>query len=127
MTKYLLDTNALLWILNDDQRLSPAAREIAEGDEDIFVSDVSFWEIAIKVNIGKLDVKGSIYDIERECRNLDFDRVAIDLEHFERLRTLPLHHQDPFDRLIVAQALAGGFTLISSDHVMPQYGISCIW
>ena len=72
-------------------------------------------------------MKGSIYDIERECRNLVFDRVAIDLEHFERLRTLPLHHQDPFDRLIVAQALAGGFTLISSDHVMPQYGISCIW
>ncbi len=107
MTKYLLDTNALLWILNDDQRLSPAAREIAEGDEDIFVSDVSFWEIAIKVNIGKLDVKGSIYDIERECRNLDFDRIAIDLEHFERLRTLPLHHQDPFGCRIPLPHLKG--------------------
>ena len=127
MKRYLLDTNALLWILDGNKKLSQTAREIVEGDNDIYVSDVSLWEIAIKNNIGKLEIEGTIFDIEEACRVLDFERLPIKTSHFECLRTLPIIHQDPFDRLIISQAMVENMVLISSDHVISGYNVDCIW
>ena len=127
MKKYLLDTNALLWSLNDDYRLSEKARSIIEVEDNIFVSDVSLWEIAIKNNIGKLDIDGTIYDIVGECKKLEFLSLNIKTSHFECLRKLELLHQDPFDRLIISQAIIENMTVITSDHIIPRYDIDCIW
>lgn len=125
--RYLLDTNALLWTLSDAPELTVKAREIIADDNDIYVSDVSLWEIAIKINIGKLDLEGTIFDIEEKCVQLGFERITMKPAHFECLRTLPLIHRDPIDRLIIAQGIIEEMILISSDRHFPEYNINVIW
>lgn len=127
MMQYLLDTNALIRALHAPEELSDTARNIILWDNDIFVSDVSLWEIAIKNSIGKLELSGTMDDIETQCDLLEFERIAIKSSYFERLRMLPFIHRDPFDRLLVVQAMAEGFSVISSDRELPKYGISVIW
>lgn len=127
MKKYLLDTNALIRVLGNPDELGGKAREIILGDNDILVSDVSLWEIAIKINIGKLDMEGTIPDIEKQCKDLDFERLSIKSEHFEALRILPLFHRDPFDRLLISQAIIEELVIITSDGTFPKYGIDTVW
>ena len=127
MKKYLLDTNALIRALGHPDELGGKAREIILGDNDILVSDVSLWEIAIKINIGKLDMEGTIPDIEKQCEDLDFERLPIKPGHFEVLRTLPLFHRDPFDRLLISQATVEELAVISSDGAFPKYGVDVVW
>lgn len=127
MERYLIDTNVLIWMLLDDSKITDAARMIIESDVDIYVSDVSLWEIAIKVNIGKLELAGTIPGIEKECACPGFDKLEIRSSHFECLRTLPLIHKDPFDRLIISQAKVEGLTLITADQIIPNYDIKVAW
>lgn len=127
--RYLLDTQALLWYLLDDSRLSLAAREtIADLESEIFVSPASWWEVAIKISIGKysLPERLSVF-INRQMELNDFQTLHIQPEHIEAVSSLPFHHKDPFDRLLVAQALSEDLTLISIDAEIAKYAVRSIW
>jgi PIN domain nuclease of toxin-antitoxin system len=121
--RLLLDTNALLWLLNDDSRLGPAARQIIRDSEEISVSEVSLWEISIKISIGKLQPVPELLDTTRA---LGFRRLAMKDGYLKHYETLPLLHRDPFDRMLVAQASIEGISLLTSDTFLKDYGIQVI-
>ncbi len=125
----LLDTQAFLFASYEPSRLSPAAQAaIADTSAERLLSDVSCWEMATKLAIGKLGVPGDLRDfIEKQCWLLALRPLAITREHTLRVASLPLHHRDPFDRLLVAQALIEGVPLISNDYALDAYGITRIW
>ena len=127
--KYLLDTHALLWFLAGGKQLSGRARQLIEDpSNEIFLSIVSLWEIAIKVSLGKLALGQPIEELFPE--QLHFNSIEIldiTVDSLVRLITLPLHHRDPFDRLIIAQALVEGFPIIGVDTAFDAYGISRKW
>jgi PIN domain nuclease of toxin-antitoxin system len=115
----LLDTQALYWWVGDDPRLGERARAAILASERVAVSTASIWELAIKLAIGKLR-----FDLERFLRAVaadGFERLAILDRHCLRCAALPLHHRDPFDRMLVAQAVEEGLVLVSSNGRMPLY------
>lgn len=118
--RLLLDTHALLWWLNDDTKLGNHARGlIGDSENDVLVSVVSLWEITVKLRIGKLDA-----DLEEILAILPaqgFDRLDISDAHLIALAALPLHHRDPFDHLLMAQAGAEGATFVCQDRNVPLY------
>ena len=121
MKCYLLDTHALLWWLADDPLLGRKAREIiGDGTRPIFVSAASTWEIAIKKGLGKLTAPGNMNQIIAEER---FSGLEISLSHGERAGALPPIHRDPFDRMLVAQAMAEGLMIITADRFIPDYDV----
>lgn len=123
--KVLLDTHALLWWLSDSDKLGPAAREIvADPAHDILVSIVSLWEIAIKIRIGKLDA--DINEITDAIPAEGFTLLPISPEHLKILMGLPIHHRDPFDHLLMAQALSEQASFLSGDSQMDHYPIERI-
>ncbi len=126
MTAWLVDTHALLWFLGDDEQLSGAARETMESGESVLLASVAcFWEMAIKASLGKLTVPKDLPGILREQGFTEFDVTA---EHAWAVHELPLtEHRDPFDRLLVAQALVDDLPLISGDAELDQYGIKRRW
>jgi len=127
--KYLLDTHAFLWFVLDDPRLSATARRLIEDPaNDFAISPASYWEIAIKIRTGNY-VLPEPYEvfIPREIRSNDFDILPIEPKHAAILTALPLHHKDPFDRMIVAQAMSEGLPLISADAQLDAYPIRRIW
>lgn len=121
--KILLDTNALLWLLADDERLSASARAIIERASEILVSEASLWEISIKISIGKLQ---PIPELHNTIRNLGFRRLNIRDDYLLEYERLPLVHRDPFDRMLVAQALVEGASLLTSDDMLEDYGVKLI-
>jgi PIN domain nuclease of toxin-antitoxin system len=127
--RLLLDTHALLWWVDDDPQLSTQARNlIGDAENDCYVSLVSAWEMAIKCATGQLKLAVSVqrYYQEHLPAN-DFQLLPIDLGHATLVETLPLHHRDPFDRLLIAQAWQEGLTLVSSDTAFDAYGITRVW
>ena len=121
--RVLLDTHALLWGLNDDPRLESKARNlISDPLNDILVSIVSLWEIVLKTRIGKLDA--GIQDIVAEIDVLGFEMLDIRPEHLKALQDLPMHHRDPFDHLLIAQAIAEGVTFLSADRRTSAYPVT---
>lgn len=120
--RVLLDTHILLWTVLDDPRLS-AAQLDAIGTGELYLSAASVWEIGIKRALGKLDVPEEIFNIavDAGCRPL-----PISWTHAETAASLPPHHADPFDRMLVAQAQCEGLTLISSDARMTTYDVDLI-
>ena len=116
---YLLDTHALLWWLGDDERLPPRARELlGSPDEEVYVSAASGWEIAIKKALGKLRAPDNLAAI---IEDEGLQHLSIRFSHAERAGALPPIHRDPFDRMLVAQALAEGIPLISGDGRLADY------
>jgi len=127
--RLLLDTHAFLWFLLDDPQLSVSARGLIEdpaNDEEI--SPASYWEIAIKIGLKKYSLPEP-YQVfmEREIADNDFHILAIEPKHTAVLTTLPLHHRDPFDRLIVSQAMLEGMPLVSADPQLDAYPIKRLW
>lgn len=125
----LLDTQALLWFVLDDSRLSDKARQsIIAPDTLVFVSPVSLWEIAIKISLGKyaLPLPFATFWDDQLLTN-DFVLLPISGAHTARVADLPYHHRDPFDRLIVAQSLVEGVPIVSSDELFTRYGVERIW
>lgn len=119
--RLLLDTHALLWWLADDPALSEAAREaIASPANEVFVSAVSAWEIAIKVALGKLTVPG---DLEGAIAAEGFQPLPFTIQHALMAGALPRHDNDPFDRALVAQATAESCTLVTRDSRITLYGL----
>jgi len=125
----LLDTHALLWWLDEHERLSPAAyRFIEERSGEIFVSAASAWEIATKVRIGKLpnavDVALNFFDI---LEAQEFIGLDVTVAHALGAGALPGVHRDPWDRMLIAQAQAEGLVLISNEHAFDYYGVQRLW
>jgi PIN domain nuclease of toxin-antitoxin system len=126
--KLLLDTHVLLWAATAPDRLSAEARDAIEaGENEAFVSAVTAWEVAIKQSLGKLDLaRPAEAWLPEVMRRTGFEPAAIELGAALRVRALPWHHRDPFDRLLVAQVLEGGYTLVTRDDVFEIYGITVL-
>lgn len=125
MNRFLVDTHALLWWLTDDDALSPTARELlVEPADELLFSAASVWEIAIKRSLGKLTVPDDLPD-----RIVDegFSWLAITPAHAWRVRDLPTHHRDPFDRLLVAQALTERLPIVTANARFSDYGVDVRW
>lgn len=117
----LLDTHALLWWLDDNPTLSVEAREaIADGSNLVFVSAVVIWEIRIKQALGKLTLPP---DFRAVLNRQAFDNLALTVDHAHRLAELPPHHRDPFDRMLVAQAMAESLTIVTCDPDIARYRV----
>ncbi len=121
----LLDTHALLWWLSDDPALKAEARQaIGQASNTIYVSAASAWEISIKKALGKLDAPN---DLHAALLANDFEALPITLIHATSAGQLPRHHDDPFDRMLIAQARAEQLTLVTHDTIFRAYGIPVIW
>jgi PIN domain nuclease of toxin-antitoxin system len=117
--RILLDTNALLWALSGAPRIRPVEPLILSDDTEVFVSAASFWEIAIKTSIGKL--AASVAEIRAAAINSGFLELPVQGRHAETLSNLPLHHRDPFDRMIVAQAITEPMRLLTGYRQLSVY------
>ena len=126
--KLLLDTHALIWWLEGSTKLGPAARHaIASEDSAVWVSAASAWEIAIKAALGRLTFSEPLEDsLPRELDRSGFQPLAITIAHGLATRTLPEHHADPFDRLLIVQARAEGLALLTADRVFKKYDVQLI-
>jgi PIN domain nuclease of toxin-antitoxin system len=125
--KCLLDTHAFLWMAGDPARLSAPAREACASGE-LWLSVASIWEIAIKVQIGRLKISYPIRTfIARQLTSGQISVLPIHTRHIFRLSELPLYHRDPFDRLLAAQSLEEELPLISRDPVFPRYEVQLLW
>lgn len=122
--KILIDTHIFLWFINDDPQFSPELKALLESDIDIILSIASLWEIAIKVSLNKLKLPGSIDGFLAEQIHINqIELLPITISHLAIVSKLPLHHRDPFDRLIIAQSIAEAFPLVSVDSIFAQYPI----
>ena len=125
MSRLLVDTPALLWWLTDDPALSSAAREaLANPGDEMLVSTASLWEIAIKRSLGKLTAPDDLPD---EIANAGFAWLPVSADHAWRVHDLPPHHRDPFDRLLIAQALIERVPVITADARFGDYGVDVRW
>jgi PIN domain nuclease of toxin-antitoxin system len=125
----LLDTHTFLWWITDDQRLSLRAREIiADGRNDLLFSAASGWEIAIKAGLGRLEVPDNLdrFMTEQLSRNA-IQVLPVYLSHALRVYTLPDYHRDPFDRLLVSQAVLEKLALLSADPQIARYPVDLVW
>lgn len=125
----LLDTHSILWYALDDPALSATANAAIEGeDNEVFISPASFWEIAIKICAGKYKLDTPFEEFwNRAIRDGEFTVLPIEVSHAARLLRMPLHHRDPFDRIMVAQALCEDLVVVSDDAMLDQYQIRRIW
>jgi PIN domain nuclease of toxin-antitoxin system len=122
--RLLVDSQALLWfVLGDSSRISAAMRARIE-EEEVLVSIASLWEIAIKSALGKLDTPK---DLPERVQELGFELLPISVEHAWRVKELPLHHRDPFDRLLIAQAQAESLPIVTSDPAFTDYDVTVVW
>lgn len=127
--KLLLDTHAFLWFVLDDPRLSPRAKgAIADPANEILISPASYWEMAIKISTGKLALtQPYLTFVEGQLATNRITILPIEPKHTALLASLPYHHRDPFDRLLVAQSLAEHIPLISDDGALSAYGVHLVW
>ena len=127
--KALLDTHAFLWWVLDDSRLSKRAREaIGDPKSDVFFSVASAWELAIKTTLGRLSLPGPLESFLPQQLALNGFRVLpVSLSHALAVAALPLHHGDPFDRILVAQAQIEELRLVSGDRRIARYDVERIW
>ena len=125
---YLLDTHAILWFINGSIELSPKAKKIIQDPENtMYMSIASFWEIAIKLNIGKLSLDISFDELKKEADKNDFRMLPIQYEDTRVLTSLELFHKDPFDRILIAQAIQNNLTMITRDSNFDAYPVRIIW
>jgi len=128
----LLDTHAFLWYYSGSSDLSKTAKEAIENPENnFFVSIASFWEIGIKTSLGKLELDASLEVLFKDVVDKGFYLMPIDLPHILHSSLLPLHHRDPFDRLLVGQSLTEKMPIVSKDSLLEPYckssGLKVIW
>ncbi|MFH1737753.1 MAG: type II toxin-antitoxin system VapC family toxin [bacterium] len=127
--RLLIDTHALLWFIWDHTKLSTKARDLmADGNNDLLLSTATLWEIAIKISLGKLTL-AEPYEIfmDSAVDAYDLSLLPITVKHASVLTDLPFHHRDPFDRLLVSQAIAEETPLVSGDATLDAYSIARVW
>ena len=125
---YLIDTHTLLWHFNGDNQMSISAMEILKDNKQKkYTSIASVWEIAIKMSIGKLLLEFNFNEIEVKLAGSKISLLDISVKHTEEIISLPLHHRDPFDRMIIAQSITENLTIISKDKNFSLYPIKLLW
>jgi PIN domain nuclease of toxin-antitoxin system len=127
--RLLLDTHTFLWfVLNDRQLSEIAVNLIVDPANDVWISAASYWEIAIKVSLGKYQLPGAFDPwMEQQIQVNDFEILPIKIAHASAIATLPFHHKDPFDRLLVAQARVERLPIISVDEALDAYSVIRRW
>ncbi len=125
----LLDTHTLLWFIGGGDDLSAATRRaIEEPNNNKFVSIVSVWEISIKVALGKIDLTASFDQLFPEQLEINgFGLLPIKVVHTALIASLPYHHRDPFDRMLISQAIEDDMTIVGADKAFDDYGIPRLW
>ena len=127
---FLLDTSSFLWFVHDDRRLSASAADLIESSSnEIYLSLASIWEIAIKVNLRRgLALRRPFPEfIDYQLNSNRFELLEIKVAHLKRVSDLPLHHRDPFDRLLIAQSQVENIPVITSDAAFESYDIQRVW
>jgi len=126
--KAILDTHAFLWAIAGDTRMSQHARDLFGGPSDLSLSIASIWEIVVKVQLGKLDLPqpAGPYILGKLAENR-IKTLAVNLDHLLAFERLPMHHRDPFDRMLIAQSMEEKLPLVTADRVFEKYPIRIIW
>ena len=127
MNRLLLDTHALIWFVSNDPNLPVSTRDKIESADDVFLSIASLWEMAIKLNIGKLPLQGNFEDIEPQLIAAGITILPLTFADTVQFRYLPLHHRDPFHRILVAQAINHSLVLVSRDVAFDAYDLQRLW
>lgn len=117
--RLLLDTHVYLWCVNNDPRLSSYARRLIQSAQDIYVSSASVWEMAIKINLGKLC--GDLDELIKAINESNFTELPIIAQHAACLQKLPTIHRDPFDRMLICQSICEPLRLLTADQILAQY------
>lgn len=127
--KYLLDTHTLLWITTDDPKLSKKVKDIyLNAENDISFSIASIWELAIKSSLSKISFKKDLEEfVETHVKGNNVQILKIELPHVLRIENLPFHHRDPFDRLIIAQAIENDLVILGNDKTFDKYKVKRVW
>lgn len=127
--KLLLDTHTFIWFVFNDSNLPLSTRELLEDEAtELYFSHASVWEMAIKVSTGKLNFSSKVTElVATQAQKDDIVLLPIDLKPLNLIESLPLHHKDPFDRLLIAQALIENFAIISIDTAFDRYGVNRLW
>ena len=125
--RYLIDTHVALWVLKGEPVSDKAKGILDDVTAEIFVSVVSAWEIAIKMSAGKLKYSGGVSAFLDDIKLNEFDLLGVEESHVELVEKLEYHHRDPFDRLLIASAIAEDMIIISADENFPKYNINCLW
>lgn len=124
----LLDTHTLIWFGENDQQLSLKAKNAIESSINTkYVSVASFWEIAIKARLGKINLLKPLEQIIAEIEESEVYILGITPMHTLLIERLPLHHKDPFDRMLITQSLVEEFTIVTRDPHFPEYGVPILW
>jgi PIN domain nuclease of toxin-antitoxin system len=128
MHKNLLDTHTFIWFINGDKQLSSVARVAIEKEDAInFISIASIWEMAIKISLRKLELKPPFTEINKQILENNFILLPIQIEDSLVVANLPFHHRDPFDRIIIAQAIQNDLSIISKDGHFDSYEVKIVW
>jgi Uncharacterized protein conserved in bacteria len=127
--KLLLDTHALLWFIGNDPQLSaPARQHIENPAREKFVSAVSLWEIAVKLSLKKLKLPRPFAEVFPQQLEVNgFELLLVSCAHLNQVVSLPFHHRDPFDRLLIAQAIADDMTVVTRDPEFSKYPVKTLW
>ena len=126
--KLLLDTHAFIWFVENDANLPIKLKtQIEDTDNEIFISIVSLWEIAIKTSLGKLEMAIDLPTIINKIEENGFVILPIFPEHTVCVASLPFHHKDPFDRILIAQTIVEKLKIISKDGIFDSYGVDWFW
>lgn len=127
--RLLLDTHAFLWAIAEEERLSQRVRDLLQDlNNDVLVSLASIWEIAIKAGLGHLDVPDDLEGfIAKQLSRTGIAMLPIEFRHVVGVRDLPMHHRDPFDRLLIAQSRIERIPIISVDARFNAYGVDIVW
>lgn len=127
--KIILDTQAFLWLSSGNNQLSSIAKKTFLNEKNtFFLSIASIWEMSIKSSLGKLKLQPSLERfILNELQENSIEQMGIHFQHVIKVRSLPFHHRDPFDRLLIAQALVEDIPILSSDKIFEKYGIKRVW
>ena len=126
--KYLLDTHAIIWYMEESSELPQEITALIDNPVmDVCICAISLWEIAIKMNLGKLEIKLTLDELLAYVKTREFRIINIEDEHLLSLHDLPYIHKDPFDRLLVATAITEGLTIITIDENIHKYDVSWVW
>jgi len=125
---YLLDTHVLIWYLDDYLRIPTRITSLIDSTENQkYICSISLWEIAIKTNIGKLKMSLSFDELLTEVKNSDITVLQVEEKYLKGILTLPFFHKDPFDRLLIATAIAENITIITADENIQKYDVPWLW
>ena len=124
----LLDTHTFIWFIEDDEKLSSTAKETIEAENSVnYISIASLWEIAIKINLEKLELKKQFAEIGNQITQNGFIILPIEFQDTLTVSLLPYIHKDPFDRIIISQSMNKDFTLITADDNIAKYDVKTLW